>query len=109
MLMLGESILSLVIVDKAVDNNHMKHQSVFLRGVISVILLQVLYFTSQPHSKEGHAFRRSRAAGICFSFVNQFYSAALIIVGVSWKLMLIEVRTLGVAIGDTGWMESLCL
>lgn len=88
---LGESVLSLVIVDGIADSNDGKYYLVFFFGVLSVIFLQILHFKSQPRDAVHHALRRSRLGGMAFSVLIQVYSAALILVGVSFKLMLTEV------------------
>jgi len=90
MLMLGESVLSLLIVNDSSASKGREFYTTFYVGMVSVILLQYLYFKSQPHSPDRHAMRRSRNAGICFSFANQIYSASLILVGVSYKLISTE-------------------
>lgn len=64
----------------------------FFAGIISVILLQYLYFKSQPHHPDGHALRRSRISGSLFGSLIQIYSAALIVVGVSYKMLLTEYK-----------------
>lgn len=87
----GESVLSLVIVDGIARINDGKYYMTFFLGVLNVIFLQFLYFKSQPHDVAHHAMRRSRHAGLAFNFIIQVYSAALIIVGVSYKLLLTEV------------------
>lgn len=88
MLMLGESILSLLIVE--VSDEVTDFYITFYTGILSVILLQYLYFKSQPHDPDRHAMRRSRLAGLSFSFLIHIYSAGLIIVGVSFKMLLTE-------------------
>jgi len=90
MLMLGESILSLLIVNDISDYSEREFYTTFYLGIVSVTLLQFLYFKSQPHSADYHAMRRSRLAGIVYGVVIQYYSAALIVVGVSYKMLLIE-------------------
>ena len=87
----GESVLSLVIVDEIARINDGEYYLTFFLGVLNVIFLQFLYFKSQPHDVAHHAMRRSRHAGLSYNFMIQVYSAALIIVGVSYKLLLTEV------------------
>ena len=82
----GESILSLLIVP--VERGEFDFYLTFFVGVISVIFLQYLYFKSQPHNPEEHAMKRSRSSGVFFSAVLQCYSAGLILVGVSYKMIL---------------------
>lgn len=53
-------------------------------------LLQYLYFKSQPHHADGHAMRRTRSAGYAFASLINTYSTALVIVGVSFKMLLEE-------------------
>jgi hypothetical protein len=87
MLMLGESILSLLIVD---IERGINYSLTFYSGIISAILLQYMHFRSQPHHADGHAMRRTREAGIAFSFLMQAYSASLVAVGGSYKMLLYE-------------------
>lgn len=90
MLMLGESVLSLLIVNDIADSAQDHFYTTFYAGIVSVTLLQYLYFKSQPHGADQHAMRRTRVAGLAYSFLIQIYSAALIVVGVSYKLLLTE-------------------
>jgi low temperature requirement protein LtrA len=62
----------------------------FFLGILSVVFLQYLYFKSQPHDADGHVMRRSRPAATVYAALLQFYSAALIVVGVSYKMLLTE-------------------
>mmetsp|Transcript_20268 Transcript_20268/g.30429 ORF Transcript_20268/g.30429 Transcript_20268/m.30429 type:complete len:631 (-) Transcript_20268:348-2240(-) len=88
MLMLGESVLSLLIVE--ISDGVPEFYFTFYVGIVSVILLQYLYFKSQPHHADGHALRRSRLGGTAYAWLIQIYSVALIIVGVSYKMLLNE-------------------
>jgi len=76
-------------VDDA-SKNEKEYYFTFYLGIVSVTLLQFLYFKSQPHHPDHHALRRSRYSGILFTLLIMFYSAALILVGVSYKMMLAE-------------------
>eukprot|EP00978_Attheya_sp_CCMP212_P046128 scaffold375638_cov58-Attheya_sp.AAC.1 len=87
MLMLGESILSLLIVD---IERGINYSLTFYSGIISAILLQYMHFRSQPHHADGHAMRRTKEAGVAFSFLMQAYSASLVAVGGSYKMLLYE-------------------
>ena len=87
MLMLGESVLSLLIVDVVEDRYF---YVTFFTGIMSVIVLQFLHFKSQPHHADGHAMRKSRIRGIINGILMVWYSAALIIVGVCYKMLLTE-------------------
>jgi hypothetical protein len=87
MLMLGESILSLLIVASPTSS---EYYITFFCGVLSVILLHYTHFRSQPSSPDDHAIRRKRSAGYLFGLLMQAYSAALIILGVSYKMLLYE-------------------
>lgn len=90
MLILGESILSLLIVNDISRKNEAEYYFTFYLGIVSVTLLQFLYFKSQPHDADHHALRRTRTSGFVFTIWLQIYSAALIIVGVSYKMLLTE-------------------
>jgi Bacterial low temperature requirement A protein (LtrA) len=87
MLMLGESILSLLIVASPTS---CEYYVTFFCGVLSVILLHYTHFRSQPSNPDDHAIRRKRSAGHLFGLLMQAYSAALIILGVSYKMLLYE-------------------
>ena len=87
MLMLGESVLSLLIIDVVEDRDF---YITFFTGVISVVLLQFLHFKSQPHHAKDHAMRKSRPRGLFFGVLMLIYSAALIVVGVCYKMLLTE-------------------
>jgi len=87
MLMLGESVLSLLIVKiKPVQDYYIT----FTAGVVSIILLTSIHLASQPHHGESQAlFRRERKEA--FMVINKVYCAALVAVGVAFKLLLYEV------------------
>jgi len=87
MLLLGESILSLLIVETSTSAGY---YVTFYAGIISVVLLQYLHFRSQPHHADEHAMRRNKNAGMLFSTLMQTYSFALVAVGVSYKMLLYE-------------------
>lgn len=87
MLMLGESILSLLIVDAPEGS---EYYLTFYTGILTVILLQYLHFRSQPHHADDHCFRRDKNAAMVWRVVFVIYSAALVCVGVSYKLFMYE-------------------
>jgi len=87
MLLLGESVLSLLIVETSMSKDY---YITFYCGIISVVLLQYLHFRSQPHHASEHAMRRNKNAGMVFSYLMQTYSFALVSVGVSFKMLLYE-------------------
>ncbi len=87
MLMLGESVLSLLIVDVTERSEYYK---TFFCGIISITLLEFLHFRSQPHHADDHALRRSKEASILFTALMQIYSAALVVLGTSYKMLLYE-------------------
>lgn len=85
MLMLGESVLSLLIV---VSPTKSEYYITFFCAILSVVFLQYLHFRSQPSSPDDHAIRRKRSAGHTFGLLIQVYSAALIILGVTYEMLL---------------------
>lgn len=87
MLMLGESILSLLIVDAPEDTNY---YVTFYAGILTVILLQYLHFRSQPHHADAHAIRRNKDAAMIWRGMFMVYSISLVCVGVSYKLFMYE-------------------
>jgi len=84
MLVLGESVLSLLIVDGEAGNYH----GTFYFGIVTVVLLQMLHFQSQPHDADAHALRRHKNSGLLFGRTYQIYAAALITVGASYKIFM---------------------
>lgn len=86
MLMLGESIFSLLIVQ--VDNPSEQFHSVFFFGISTIIFLQLLHFQSQPHHADQHAARRNKDAGILYSLLLQLYSFALVLLGAAFTFFL---------------------
>lgn len=87
MLVLGESVLSLLIV----DGNTTSYHTTFYIGIITVVFLQILHFRSQPNDAAEHAYRRHKDAGILYSQTVNVYFAALIALGASYKLMLYSI------------------
>ena len=86
MLMLGESVLSLLIVQGETGDFY----KAFFCGIFSISLLELLHFRSQPHDAAEHAYRRSVGASIVFTLLNWIYSAALIVLGTSYKMIQYE-------------------
>merc|ERR1719223_1291216 len=86
MLMLGESVLSLLI-STVVEEDFGYYRS-FYTGILSVTLLQFLYFKSQPNG--GHVVRNDRVSGTLFAVLLQTLSAALVTIGVGYKMLLRE-------------------
>ena len=88
MLMLGESILSLLIVEYI--QGSLVYNVTFYSGIVSVILLQFLHYKNQPHDPNEHAMLKSRERGNAYLFLLSIYSAALIVVGACYKMFLTE-------------------
>lgn len=85
MLMLGESVLALLIVEQSAGR---RYYVTFYCGILTVTLFQYLFFRSQPFEADDHAFRRSSAGGFFFYYSMTIYSACLILVGCSYKMIL---------------------
>jgi hypothetical protein len=83
MVMLGESVLSLLIV---VAPETADYYTTFVCGIISITMLEYLHFRSQPHDPNDHAMRRSKEAGVAFNYLMFVYCGALVILGVSYKV-----------------------
>jgi hypothetical protein len=94
MLMLGETVLSLLIVD---GTGVPGYYGTFMCGLVAIILLQYLHFRSQPHDPDEHAMRRHRISGILFSIVYHIYSLSLVILGATYKMFLYEYVYAGAA------------
>ena len=90
--MLGESILSLLIVDAPPSNEFF---ATFYCSVLTVILLQILHFWSQPHSANHHALRRHKNAGAFWFVLQHIYSLFLVTLGAAFTFFLLEFSNFG--------------
>ena len=88
MIMFGESIVSLLIVDS--HNESYNHAIAFYSGILSVIFLAHLHFQSEPKHEHGHALYRSRHSAYLYTVMVPIYSCALIAIGVSYKIFLYD-------------------
>jgi hypothetical protein len=88
MLMLGESILSLLTID--VPSESGEYFGTFYSSLATVILLQYLHFRSQPRHADDHAARRDKNAGIAVVWLSILYSSALIALGAAFTLFILE-------------------
>jgi hypothetical protein len=83
MLMLGESIFSILVVDVTKEG-----VSVFYCSLLTVVFLQILHFQSQPHDADSHALRRSKNSGILWNMFQLVYSLALVVLGATFTFFL---------------------
>jgi len=87
MLMIGESMLSLVVGVRLADT--LSFYAVFTAGFVSAVALQFLHYSTQPFEREAHAMHRSPArAGLLWQQCIAHYSVALIAFGVALKVLL---------------------
>ena len=98
MLMLGESILSLLTIphpertaasEQSSDSNH-DYWTTFYCSLLTVILMQYLHFRSMPHDADDHAMRRSKNRGSVWLFCKYAYSCALIALGAAFTLFVLS-------------------
>jgi hypothetical protein len=87
MLMLGEGVLSLLLVDIVYSGDY---YVTFIAGLISIVLLQYLHYQSQPSDPNLHAYRRSAVSAFLYFWLMQVYSLALIVFGACYKMLLYE-------------------
>ena len=78
MLLLGESVLSVLIVE---TTRTLEYHVTFYAGIVSLILMQYMHFKYQPHSADEHAFRRSVKCGAIFYVFCIIHAFSLIGVG----------------------------
>jgi hypothetical protein len=82
MLMFGESVFSILIVNSVYDTAETEEcYTVFFGALLFIILVQVLHFRSQPAHANDHAMRRHKNAGIGWKILQDFYSFALVMQG----------------------------
>jgi hypothetical protein len=86
MLMLGESVFSILIVD--IPNESLDFYKTFYFSLLTIVLLQYLHFRSQPSHADHHAMRRSKNAGICWTLFQNIYSFALVSLGAAFTIFL---------------------
>lgn len=87
MLMLGESILSLLIVKPGEMSEYVV---TFYSSIVTVFLLCYLHFRSVPHTVEDHVLRRSKNRGMIWKVLTVSYSSALIAMGAAFTLLVLS-------------------
>ena len=85
MLMIGESILSLLIVETTEAGNY---YTITTFGVLTVILLAILKMESDPSHAEDHALWGNLRNAMSYSLLIQLLSMSLIAFGVCYKIFL---------------------
>mmetsp|Transcript_9192 Transcript_9192/g.21918 ORF Transcript_9192/g.21918 Transcript_9192/m.21918 type:complete len:989 (+) Transcript_9192:3-2969(+) len=85
MLMIGESVLSLLIVETIESSDYFV---IACLGVLNVMCVHTLIFESQPSTSSGHAIFRSIRGQLTFGLLAQVLSMGLITFGVCFKIML---------------------
>jgi hypothetical protein len=85
MLMLGESIFSLVVEEISESEGY---YSTFYCGLITVIFLQYIHFASQPMVAERHAMVESKNRSLVLQAFLIVYSASLVGLGAGLTLFL---------------------
>ena len=88
MLMVGESILSLLIVETTESRNY---YIITTFGVLSVILLHILKVESDPSHAEDHALWGNLRNAMIYSYLLQILSMSLIAFGICFKIFLKDV------------------
>lgn len=110
MLMLGESILSVILLGAPHAESY--YYVCFTSSILIAQMLQLVHFSSEEFDACDHALSRKLRAGKFWMYCMSVYSAALITLGVSLKLMLSNVvcepgdddhrRILGASYDDHG-------
>jgi hypothetical protein len=88
MLLIGESVLSLLIVDTI---EAQEYYTVAVLGGVTVIIVQLIIFESEPSHALGHALWRSMFTAALYSILIQVLSIGLIGLGASYKVMLTNI------------------
>jgi hypothetical protein len=86
MLMLGESVFSILIVDIPLES--LDFYKTFYFSLLTIVLMQYLHFRSQPSHADHHAMRRSKNAGIFWTLFQNVYSFALVSLGTAFTIFL---------------------
>ena len=85
MLMVGESILSLLIVETTESRNY---YTITTFGVLTVILLHILKTESDPSHAEDHALWGNLRNAMSYGYLLQILSMSLIAFGICFKIFL---------------------
>ena len=85
MLLLGESVLSILIVSSI---NTVEYHVTFYAAIVSIVLLQYSHYKYQPHSPREHACRRSLRGSVTHYAIMIVYCHALVAVGTAYKMFL---------------------
>ena len=88
LLMIGEGILSLLIVETTESRDY---YIITTFGVLTVIFIQILKFESEPSHAESHAMWRNMRNAMSYGYLIQVLSMSLICFGVSYKIFLKDV------------------
>lgn len=88
MLMVGESILSLLIVETTESRNY---YIITTFGVLTVILLHILKVESDPSHAEDHALWGNIRNAMSYGYLLQILSMSLIAFGICFKIFLKDV------------------
>jgi hypothetical protein len=88
MLMLGESVFSILIVD--IPDEGTDFYVTFYCSVLTVVFLYYLHFQSQPNNPESHAIRRNKDASMFWFIFQQVYSLALVSLGAAFTFFLMS-------------------
>ena len=88
MLMVGESILSLLIVETTESRNY---YIITTFGVLTVILLHILKVESDPSHAEDHALWGNLRNAMSYGYLLQILSMSLIAFGICFKIFLKDV------------------
>jgi len=87
MLMIGESVLSLLIVTTTESRRYYLIATV---GALVIVVLQALKYESEPSHAHGHALFQNFRNGMCYGYVIQILSMGLIALGISFKIFLYQ-------------------
>ncbi len=91
MLLIGESILSLIVGVELTPTP--RFYAIFVGGFIAATCLQFIFYSTQPFTPSLHAMRRSAFSGLLWTIAHQAYSCVLVAFGVSLKVLLSESET----------------
>lgn len=89
MLMIGETILSLIIADSPNSDSTEEHYAAFISGFIIIVALLHGYQMTEPHHANEHVLRRSMTAGMFHGYSLMYKALATVLIGISFKLILI--------------------
>ena len=88
MMMIGESVLSLLLVEDEGADTSSEFYYTFFAGFVIAQFIQSLHYSFEVFTSDGHALRRKHRAGASWMLLTTYYSLSIVLLGIGLKCML---------------------